>query len=95
MITHVVMWKLADATVENATRCKVALDSLRPVVDEIRDWSVGVDVLHSPRSWDLVLVSTFDDLAALERYRVHPEHEKVAALVAEAAETRASVDFQT
>ena len=92
MITHVVMFKLQDASPEHVAHCKGLLDSLPPKIPEIRSYVVGADVLRSPRSWDLVLVSTFDDLEALERYRVHPEHERVAEYLVAASEVRASVD---
>ena len=95
MITHIVMFKLKDASPDHATHCKSLLDSLPAQIDEIRSYDVGVDVLRSERSWDLALVSTFDDLDALERYRVHPAHEEVARYLVEASETRAAVDFET
>ena len=94
MITHIVMFKLKDASSDHAAHCKSLLDSLPAQIDEIRSYDVGVDVLRSERSWDLALVSTFDDLDALERYRVHPAHEEVARYLVEASETRAAVDFE-
>ena len=95
MITHVVMFKLRDPSPTHAANCKALLDALPAEIPEIRAWSVGVDVLRSARSWDLVLVATYDDLDALERYRVHPRHEEVAGYLVEASETRASVDYES
>jgi hypothetical protein len=94
VITHVVMFKFKDPTAENLTRCKALLDGLPPDIEQIENFDVGIDVLRSERSWDLVLVSTFDDLDALERYRAHPRHEAVARHLVEASEVRASVDFE-
>lgn len=95
MITHVVMWKFKDRTPEHVAHCKALLDGLPLKIEEIRDWSLGADVMGSPRSWDLVLISTFDDVDALERYRVHPDHIEVAAYISSAAEVAASVDFDS
>ena len=95
MITHVVMFKLKEPSAENLTRCKALLDGLPSDIGEIKTYDVGIDVLRSERSWDLVLVSSFDDLDALERYRVHPRHEAVARHLVEASEVRASVDFES
>ena len=95
MITHVVMFKLRDNSPDHARHCKALLDGLPEEIEEIGDWSVGVDIVGSPRSWDLVLVSTFDDLDALQRYQVHEAHVEVANYLIEASEVRASVDYET
>ena len=94
MIQHVVMFKLSDASPAHVAHCKSLLDALPPQIPEIRSWSVGIDVLRSPRSWDLVLVSSFDDIDALERYRGHPKHEAVAEYLVASSEIRASVDYE-
>lgn len=95
MITHVVMYRFGDRSPEHLAVCKAKLDSLPSVIDAIESFAVGVDVLHGAVSWDVVIVSTFADLEALERYRVHPAHEDVAAYLRDAATDRASVDFET
>lgn len=95
MITHVVMIRFRDRSPAQVAACKAKLDALPPVIAEIERFDVGVDVLHGPVSWDLVIVSTFADLGALERYRSHPAHEEVAAYLVEAAEQRAVVDYES
>jgi hypothetical protein len=43
----------------------------------VREWSVGEQAVPSPRAHDFAQVSSFDDFAALDRFRVHPEHVRV------------------
>ncbi|MFF2773254.1 Dabb family protein [Streptomyces bacillaris] len=44
--------------------------------------------------FDIVLVSDFEDEAALQRYIVNPEHEKVASYIRSVVSGRASVDAE-
>jgi hypothetical protein len=91
MITHVVMMKMQDRG--QAPEVQRRLQTLPGQIAEIRVYDVGLDELHGPRAWDLVLVSTFADLAGLTAYIDHPAHQEVVAFINEVTETRASVDF--
>jgi hypothetical protein len=88
------MFKLRDHSPGHVAHCKQLLDGLPPLVPEIRRFDVGVNVIDSPRSWDLVLVSAFDDAGALARYQVHPAHAEVQAYLRDSAEAVAVVDFE-
>jgi len=63
------------------------------IIGEIREFRVGRDVVRSERSYDLALVSAFDDLAAMQHYQVHPAHQEVGALVKEFCAAVVAVDF--
>ncbi len=65
------------------------------VIPEIIDLKVGEDILHLERSFDTGLVSIFADREALDRYTVHKDHQEVAALGREIADSVVSVDFLT
>lgn len=87
MIKHVVFFKFKPEA--SAAERKEALDSLRALpdkIDVIREFEIGEDVLRATRSWDGVIVATYDDLEALEIYTRHDDH------VAAALKLRASVD---
>ena len=43
-------------------------------VPMLRDIEVGVDFLHSPRSYDIILIVTLDDKKALNDYQNDPYH---------------------
>ena len=57
MIKHVVCFKLKDG--ESPEKAKEVLLSMKGNVSLIRDIEVGVDVLHSERSYDLILSVVF------------------------------------
>lgn len=99
MLKHVVMWRFAEGVqgksrVEHALWMKEHLEALVGVVPEIHSMEVGVNKTPSPSAYDAVLVSTFDDKEALERYKVHPAHKAVAAYCKEVRELRADVDYE-
>jgi len=98
MIRHVVLWRLKEGAEgrsrsENAKLIKAQLEALPALLPDIKRLEVGEDVLQEGGSWDLCLIVDFDDLEALKRYQDHPEHLKVADLVARTRELRAAVDY--
>jgi hypothetical protein len=94
MLTHVVLFKFKpETTNEQAARLEAGLKGLPPLISEIREFRVGRDVVRSERSHDLALVSAFDDLAAMQRYQVHPAHQEVVALVKALCAGVVAVDF--
>jgi hypothetical protein len=92
------MWKLASTEeaerAEQADRIKTGLESLPAVIPEILRFEVSVDSAPGD-DFDIVLVSDFDDRAALQRYVVHPEHEKVASYIRSVIAARAAVDAES
>jgi quinol monooxygenase YgiN len=95
MITHIVLFKFKPETTETEVQ-KLAegLGGLPQLIEEIREFRFGADVVRSERSYDLGLVSSFEDLDALQRYNVHPEHQKVVAQVKAIAANVVAVDFE-
>lgn len=94
MLTHVVSFKFKpETTAEQAAQLEAGLRGLPAVISEIREFRVGRDVVRSERSYDLALVSGFDDLAAMQRYQVHPAHQEVVALVKALCAGVVAVDF--
>ena len=94
MLTHVVLFKFkAETTAEQIAQLEAGLKGLPALIAEIREFRVGRDVIRSERSYDLGLVSAFDDLAAMQRYQVHPAHQEVVALVKSLCSGVVAVDF--
>ena len=99
MIKHIVMWKF-KAEAEGKTRhenmdyINESLLALRPIIPEIESMEIGQDLGVGRDTYDMVLVTTFDDLEALERYQHHPAHKEVSAYVAKVRSDRACVDFE-
>ncbi len=74
MVKHIVCFKLAEPTEEACSRAKEVLLSMKGKVPMLRDIEVGVDFLHSERSYDVYLSVIVDDRAALEAYQNDPYH---------------------
>jgi len=95
MIRHVVFFKFkAEASADEIDNALAQLRDLPNKIEVIRDFEVGKDVLRAPRSWDAVIVATYDDLAALEQYTNHPAHTAVVETLRPLTEAVGSVDFE-
>ncbi len=95
MIKHIVMFKLKDASdkVTQTAHLKSELEKLKSTIPEIIDYEVGINISTGSSAFDLVLISSFEDEAALERYRVHPVHQKVVEYINEITSDRRVVDY--
>ena len=98
MLKHIVMWKFKEAAEgatkeENLRKAKSLLDALPPTIPQIKTFEVGIDTLHSDTSYDLVLISGFDDEASLVTYQKHPEHVAVVEFLRNVQADKIVVDF--
>jgi hypothetical protein len=94
MVRHVVLCKFRNSV--SAEQRQNAINTLRALgrsIPEVREWSVGKQVLPSSTAYDLAIVSGFENLEALERYRNHPNHIRTKNLLVEIAEL-AVVDYE-
>ena len=95
-VVHLVCWKYKTETDQTSRDEHIArLRHLKEIIPEIVEFEVGTDILHLDRSFDTGLFSRFRDLAALNAYTDHPEHQKVAAMGRQIAEKVVSVDFES
>lgn len=72
MIKHVVCFKLKEGIAPEEV--KTMLLSMKGKEETALDVEVGIDGLHSPRSYDLILIVTLQDFEALERYQKDGYH---------------------
>ena len=93
MLTHVVFFKFEN--LEIAEQVKDRLLSMAGLVPSLRQIEAGVDVVRSARSYDVALVTRFDDLAGLEEYQVHPLHQEVAGFIKQHSQGAVAVDFMS
>lgn len=78
MLTQIVLLKWTEsATSEQRSQAASALASLPGLVPEIRGLALVTDAGLRPDTFDLAVVTSFDDEAAWERYQTHPEHLRV------------------
>ncbi len=93
MIVHIVTFTLSDTSDAHLAECRRRLVGLLDVVPTLRSMRAGANVVESTRAHDFALVATFDDLAGLEAYQVHPAHQEVATLLRAKATGSVAVDF--
>ncbi len=98
MINHVVLFKLKDYSETEKpmliAEMKSLLEGLKGKIDELKYIEVGVNYELNTKSYDVVLLSHFNSIEDLDKYRVHPEHKKVLARFSELRLERAAVDFE-
>ena len=93
MIKHVVCFKLNEG--ESPEKAKEVLLSMQGNVPMLRDIEVGVDCLHSSRSYDVILSVILDDMKALSDYQQDKYHVEVVKKHMHAVtKTSVAVDFE-
>lgn len=95
MIRHVVMFKLKPDV--SKTQRDEWLEMSRRVhgqIDLVRAYSIGEDLLHLPRSYDVAVVADFDSLDDVRAYADDPAHLSAVELSRSLSEHIASVDFE-
>jgi hypothetical protein len=95
MITHVILAKLKDRSVQNIQSTHALMSSLNGKIPSLRHLEVGIDLTRSERSYDLALIAKFDDLAGLDAYQTHPIHVPISARVRELAASIVAVDYES
>ena len=99
MVKHVILWTLKDelSAEEKMTikqGIKEGLEGLKDKVPGIVDIKVNINGLESSNA-DLMLDSTFESVAALKGYSVHPEHVAIAdSKVRPYTKIRSCLDFE-
>ena len=66
MIKHIVMFKLATKNPSTVEKAVTALESLRDGIETLRFLEVGADYYGSERSYDIILVTHFENNEGLE-----------------------------
>ena len=93
MVKHVVCFKLNDG--ESAIKAKEVLLSMEGNVPTIRGIEVGVDELHSTRSYDVMLTVLVDDFNALNEYQQDKYHcEVVKKYMHAVTKTSIAIDYE-
>ncbi len=95
MFTHIVLFKLKDSSAESVAATRAHLERMRLAIETLRELEIGVDVTRSGRSYDLALITRFDDRAGFELYREHAAHQPVIAHLHEAAASAVAVAFES
>lgn len=99
MLKHIVMWRFKDEF-EGRTKeqmmdeQRAALKALPAKIPCIRCLEVGKDVLHTDASYDMVLVSVFENKEKMIEYREHPDHVAVSRRMKGYVTERVCIDYE-
>ena len=98
MIKHIVMFRLKESALgrsknENLQELKILLESLQEKIPVVKCLEVGINMGKSASASDIALYSEFDDIQALENYRIHPEHVKVVEFIDNICSERRVADY--
>lgn len=87
------MWRFKDGTDAEQEKFLSGLKSLYGEIEELRACTVARNC-NPDDGYDAILVSDFDDLDALNRYKINPKHVAVSELCKEIRLDRVAVDYE-
>ncbi len=93
MIKHVVMWKFKEHEEERMRKFLKGLNDLKEIIPEIQSMETGINI-NPQNDYDAILISEFESMEDLEKYKTHPEHVKVSSLCKEIRVSRQAIDYQ-
>ncbi|OCA97502.1 Dabb family protein [Clostridium beijerinckii] len=94
MFTHIVLFKLKEPTTENLKFVEKTLLSMNGMIKELKQLEVGVDVIKSDRSYDVGIITRFDNKENYLSYDVNEFHvEKVKKVIGPYMEGSKTLDF--
>lgn len=95
MFTHIVFFRLKDKSMKNVEKARNILLGMEGKIPQLKGLQVGVDVVHSDRSYDLALITKFNSHQEMDEYQVHPVHvNEVLKPLKPMLEGSAAVDFE-
>lgn len=100
MVKHIVIWKLKDFAenadkTRNAKLMKDSLLDLKHSIKEIKNIEIWINSEKANKdNFDIILISEFESYEDLEKYKIHPEHNKVSDFISKIRVKRAAVDFE-
>ena len=93
MVQHIVMWKFKEGTETRAEEFLQGLEALYGQIECIRSLSVRRSAVKDSQ-YDAVLLTEFDSLEDVERYKNDPRHLAVAAICKEIRTVRSAIDVE-
>lgn len=94
MVRHIVLFGVRpDVSIAQADELIESIRALNTVIPEIRFFEVERDEIGSERSATFGVLSHFDDMDALQRYRDHPDHQAVLVKIGELTEWVKAWDY--
>ena len=99
MIKHIVMWQLKDHAegadkATNAAKMKALLDDCANLVPGTLKFEVVIARPGFECTYDILLYSEFESMAALDAYQNHPQHVALKPFVAAIRQARQCMDYE-
>lgn len=94
MIRHIVLFKIKDEYKAEIPQLVKNFEGMRGRIEGLMELEAGADILHSERSYDLALVTLFQDRASFDAYQTHPVHLPVKRRMHEVRSGSVACDFE-
>ena len=94
MIKHIVLFQIKPEFHDELPQLVKNFYAMKGKVEGMTELEAGFDILHSERSYDLALVTTFVDRAAFDAYQTHPAHKPVRKRMHEVRMGSVACDFE-
>ena len=94
MIKHIVMWKFKENTEKEREEFLERLLALNGVIPEIESAEIKRNINMNGENYDAMLISTFENLEDMNKYKVDPRHLEVSSLCKAIRISRASIDYE-
>ena len=94
MIRHIVMFKIKDEYKHELPQLVQAFYGMKGKIEGMLDLEAGQDILRSDRSYDLALITLFENRAAFDAYQTHPVHIPVKKHMHEVRSASVACDFE-
>ncbi|MFC2118201.1 Dabb family protein [Bacteroidota bacterium] len=99
MIRHIVMFKLkefesVEEKLANAQKVKMNFLDLKSRIKEIKSFEVGLNIINSKSSYDIVINSVFENIDELIKYQEHPAHISAVNFNSDYSEKKVVVDYE-
>ena len=93
MIKHIVMWKFKENEEENMKKFLNGLNNLKGIIPEIKSIETGINI-NPKNEYNAILISEFETMEDLEKYKTNPEHIKVSTLCKKIRLDRQAIDYE-
>ena len=94
MIRHIVLFKIKDEYKAEIPQLVKNFEGMAGRIEGMLELQAGADMLHSERSYDLALITVFEDRAAFDAYQTHPVHLPVKKRMHEVRSASVACDFE-
>jgi Stress responsive A/B Barrel Domain. len=94
MIINNLLLKLKNRNDSNIKKTQDVLLSMKGKIDVLLDIQVEVNIRPGQSNYDLILITKFESLEALDAYLSHPVHLEVAKFIGSVLDTQASVCYK-